>query len=81
VPAVARNKKNGEEGRAFKGTRQKETFKKLQGQDGTLQGRVMGNASIAPENGWLEDDPFLLGPSFLAGVHFGGGASYITFWT
>ena len=24
---------------------------------------------IAPENGWLEDKPFLLGPGFLVGVN------------
>ena len=40
MPAVARKKDFGEEGRAFKEPPQKGS-KKCQGQDGTLQGRVM----------------------------------------
>ena len=29
---------------------------------------IFGNTHIAPENGWLEDDPFLLGFGLFSGV-------------
>ena len=33
-----------------------------------LGGLTLPETNIAPENGWLEDDPFLLGPGLFSGA-------------